>query len=113
MEPNDAISKFGIPGMIEREREKSTRKLEEKSAVSFDWEVEQYGELTRPITSDTFSTGKNKILKEKRQEKELLVLQQATLKEGEMWGLNMPDIDNWIGENGKLKITVIIYTLNF
>ena len=54
-----------------------------------------------------------RILKEKRQEKELFVLQQATLKEGEMWGLNMPDIDNWIGDNGKLKITVIIYTLKF
>ena len=54
-----------------------------------------------------------RILKEKRQEKELCVLQQATLKEGEMWGLNMPDIDNWIGDNGKLKITVIIYTLKF
>mgnify|MGYP000161608536 FL=1 len=54
-----------------------------------------------------------RILKDKRQEKELFVLQQATLKEGEMWGLNMPDIDNWIGHNGKLKITVIIYTLKF
>ena len=52
------------------------------------------------------------ILKEKRQGKELFVLQQATLKEGEM-GLNMRDIGNWIGENGKLKIKVIIFTLNF
>ena len=54
-----------------------------------------------------------RVIKEKRQEKELFVLQQATLKEGEMWGLNMRDIGNWIGENGKLKIKVIIYTLNF
>ena len=46
--------------VFQQEREKSTRKLEEKSAVSFDWEVEQCGELTRPITSDTFSTGENK-----------------------------------------------------
>ncbi|XP_074625721.1 uncharacterized protein LOC141883953 [Acropora palmata] len=44
----------------EKEREKSTRKLEEKSAVCFDWEVEQCRELTRPITSDTFSTGESK-----------------------------------------------------
>ena len=54
-----------------------------------------------------------RVLKEKRQEKELFVLQQATLKEGEMWGLNMRDIGNWIGENGKLKIKAINYTLNF
>lgn len=44
----------------EKDRENSTHKLEEKSAGSFDWEVEQCGELTRPITSDTFSTGENK-----------------------------------------------------
>ncbi|XP_044178603.1 TNF receptor-associated factor 5-like [Acropora millepora] len=43
----------------EKEREKSTRKLEEKSAVSFDWKVEQCRELTRPIASDTSSTGES------------------------------------------------------
>ncbi|XP_068691356.1 uncharacterized protein [Montipora foliosa] len=46
------------------------------------------------VSSRDPQTVQIRILKEKRQEKELFVLQQATLKEGEMWGLNMRDIGN-------------------
>ena len=42
-----------------------------------------------------------------------LNLGHATLKEGEMWGRSMADINTWVDRDGKLTMKLLIYYLNF
>jgi len=44
---------------------------------------------------------------------EVFFLSHTTLKEGQMWGLNLQRINKWVEENGKLRIKFIIYFLRF
>lgn len=42
--------------------------------------------------------------------KKMLVLEEKTMREGEMWGFHMSNLDDWM-ENGNLAIKCIIYHL--
>ena len=42
--------------------------------------------------------------------KKMVVLEEKTMREGEMWGFHMTDLDYWM-ENGNLAIKCIIYHL--
>ena len=44
---------------------------------------------------------------------EVFFLSKTTLKEGEMWGMNLPRINKWVKENGRLKLKFIIYFVKF
>ena len=44
---------------------------------------------------------------------EVFVFQQTTLKEGEMQGIGLEDMNKWVKENGELKIKFLIYYLKF
>lgn len=47
------------------------------------------------------------------EKEEVFVLQHTTLKEGEMQGINLKDINKWVNRDGELKIKIIIYYLRF
>ncbi len=47
------------------------------------------------------------------EKEEVLFLTRTTLKEDEMWGVNLQRINKWVEENGKLRIKFIIYFLKF
>ena len=47
------------------------------------------------------------------EKEEVLFLNHTTLKEGEMWEVNLQRINKWVEENGKLRIKFIIYFLKF
>ena len=43
----------------------------------------------------------------------VLHLGHTTLKEGEMWGRSMADINRWVDGDGNLTIKFLIYYLQF
>ena len=43
----------------------------------------------------------------------VLHLGHTTLKEGEMWGRSMADINRWVDADGKLILKFIIYYLQY
>lgn len=46
-------------------------------------------------------------------QRKILKLGHATLKEGEMWGRSIADINRWVDTDGKLTMKFLIYYLNF
>ena len=50
---------------------------------------------------------------ESEREQSVLHLGHATLKEGEMWGRSMANINRWVDGDGKLTIKFLIYYLQF
>lgn len=94
-----------------------------------------------PITSDILSMGKKKwkVLITKKMElavqllasfqpqtvqirvvmmpgeekEEVFVLQHTTLKEGEMQGISLKDINKWVNRDGELIIKIIVYYIRF
>lgn len=47
------------------------------------------------------------------QQRKILYLGHATLKEGEMWGRSMANINRWVDREGKLKMKYLISYLSF
>ncbi|XP_068741678.1 TNF receptor-associated factor 5-like [Montipora capricornis] len=53
------------------------------------------------------------VMPESEREQSVLHLGHATLKEGEMWGRSMANINRWVDGDGKLTIKFLIYYLQF
>ena len=48
-----------------------------------------------------------------QRQQSVLHLGRATLKEGEMWGRSMANINRWVDGDGNLIIKFLIYYLQF
>lgn len=53
------------------------------------------------------------MMPESKQRRQILYLGHATLKEGEMWGRSMANINRWVDREGKLKMKFLISYLSF
>lgn len=113
--------------------------IKNENISSFVWNVEGYRDIpTRPLTSPLFNghrsswrfvaTKQNNLLLQlmssdpqivqlrflkmsgQESNKKMLVLEEKTMREGQMWGFHMSNPDDWM-ENGNLAIKCIIYHL--
>lgn len=53
------------------------------------------------------------VMMPREEKQEVFTLDQVTLKEGEMWGRNFQDMNQWVDETGRLNIKFIIYYVRF
>ncbi|XP_029203128.2 uncharacterized protein LOC114967278 [Acropora millepora] len=122
-----------------REKTPENISSKNENISSFVWNMEGYRDIpTRPLTSPLFNghqsswrfvaTKQNNLLLQlmssdpqivqlrflkmsgQESNKKMLVLEEKTMREGQMWGFHMSNLDDWM-ENENLAIKCIIYHL--
>ena len=53
------------------------------------------------------------MMPDSKEQRQVLYFGHATLKEGEMWGRSMANINRWVDEEGTLKLKFLISYLSF